>query len=1095
MKKILLSFFFLFLFYSGFSQGNPLWSRINNNTILNFEKVDRNTSLKDFEVYLTDFEALKSALSKAKPREKSTISTGITIEFPMANGTTENFRVYENSVMHPELARRYNEIKSYIGIGIDNPTATIHLSLTVFGLHAMTFSGNSDISYIDTYTKDLNKYVVYSRSNLVNDAAPFECTVEKSLESKPNSDENANAIMSNNGILRTYRLAISSTIEYSAFHINQAGLSSGTLDEKRTAVLAAMNVTMVRVNGLYERDLGVHLELSPNNDILICITSDEFTNSNGFTLLGENQNFVNANIGSANYDIGHIFSTGGGGVASLGSVCSSAKAQGVTGSPSPVNDAFNIDYVAHEMGHQFGANHTFNSDQSFCGGGNRNNETAIEPGSGTTIMAYAGICSPHNVQNNSDAHFSFKSLEEINTFLNTGGGGNCAVKTAYSNTAPVIGNLPDFTIPKGTAFVLKGIATDAENDPLTYCWEQNNNEISIQPPVDSNTSGPNFRSRPPSNSPNRYLPALNVSPNNYEIIPFVPRTLNFVLTVRDNSVNGPQTSRGDMAVTVANVGPFMITAPNTNVSWQTATNQTVTWDVAGTTANGINAAFVDIYLSTNGGSSYPILLASKVPNDGSESIMVPNNVGGSNKIMVMANNNIFYDISNTNFSITAPASTFSIAFNGAAGEQNKATCVGNSAVYTFNYTPVAGFSGTTTFSASGNPAGTTVSFSPASANTAGAVTMTINSLSTSAIGFYPLVVTGTSGTTTKTVNFYLNLTNGAFITQNLTSPTNLSTGTPTDLTLNWTTNSATTTNYTVDIATDINFTNIIKTATVTSTSYLATGLQNITDYFWRVTPRNDGCSGNASITYRFKTGFCGDYQSENVPLVISPSGTQVINSIITIPASDNIQLNDVNITLNITHEKINNITARLISPAGTEVILFSSVCGPLPGFKNAIATFDDGGATLTCSATLPSVSGKLNPNQPLSAFNGQNSQGNWTLRLNDNANNNGGSLNSWSLNICSTQPPLAVDDSKIASGIKVFPNPSNGTFTVQSDKISSDKIHIQVYDLRGRIIFDNSYSGKGKLNEDIRLNNAQAGIYLLSVSDGENKEIKRIIIE
>ena len=1093
--KTLLPFIFICVFHLGFSQENTIWNKISANTVSNSEKVERNTTPKEFQIYSIDFESFKSSLSKTISRKNSTISAGLLMSFPMANGTTENFRIYENSVMHADLAIRYKEINSYIGIGVDNPTATIYFSTTIFGLHAMVFSGNSDVTYIDTYTKDLNKYVVYSRNNVINNGVPFECNVEKSLSDTAISGKYPNATMSNNGILRTYRLAISSTVEYSTFHINQAGLSSGTIDQKRGAVLAAMNVTMVRINGLYERDLAVHLELIPNNDILICITSDNFTNNDGFSLLGENQSFVNINIGSGNYDIGHIFSTGGGGVASLGSVCSTVKAQGVTGSPSPINDPFNIDYVAHEMGHQFGANHTFNSDQGFCGGGNRNDPTAVEPGSGTTIMAYAGICSPHNVQNNSDAHFSFKSLEEINSFLNSGGGGTCAVNTVYSNTAPVISNLSNYTIPKGTAFVLKGNATDAENDPLTYCWEQNNNEVSTQPPLGTNLSGPNFRSRPPSNSPNRYLPALNESFNNYEVVPTVPRILNFVLTVRDNSINGAQTSRGNMALTIANVGPFVITSPNTNITWAAATNQIVTWDVAGTTANGINAAFVDIYLSIDGGSSYPTLLASKVPNDGSETIVIPNNVGFSNKIMVMANNNLFYDISNANFSIANPSSTFAIAFNGIEGEQNKGACAGNSAVYTFDYTPVAGFSGTTTFSATGNPTGSTVIFSPSSANSAGPITMTINTNSASTTGIYPITVTGTSGATTKAVNFYLNLTSGAFISQNLSSPADQSVATPTDVTLSWAANSATTNSYIVEIATDVNFTNIVNTATVTSTSYLVTGLASITQHYWRVTPKNDGCNGTASATYTFKTGFCGVFESSNVPLAISASGTPTINSTLTVSPIDNIIINSVNVTLNISHERIGNISARLISPTGTEVVLFANICGPLPGYKNAVASFDDSGITLTCSATLPSVSGRVKPNQPLSAFSGQNSQGTWTLRVIDNANGNGGSINSWSINFCSPQAPLTVDDSKIASGIKVFPNPSNGTFTVQSDKISSDNVHIQVYDLRGRIIFDNSYSGKGKLNEEIRLNNAQAGIYLLSVSDGENKEVKRIIIE
>ena len=302
------------------------------------------------------------------------------------------------------------------------------------------------------------------------------------------------------------------------------------------------------------------------------------------------------------------------------------------------------------MGHQYGANHTQNN------GCNRNSSTAVEPGSASTIMGYAGICGP-NVQSNSDVHFNGVSILEMTNFVINDGG--CSVNTANNNSAPIVNAGLDYTIPKGTPFILKGAATDANGDALTYCWEQTDAQVSTQPPTQTATVGPNFRSNPPTASPDRYMPSLanviaNTNPT-WEVVPNVARVMNFGLTVRDNRIpNGGQSRRDEMVITTAAVGPFLVSTPNTAVSWIAGTNQTVTWSVAGTTANNINATYVDILLSNDGGNTYPIVLASKVPNDGSETITVPNNVGTTKRIMVRGYKHIFYDISNTNFTIATP---------------------------------------------------------------------------------------------------------------------------------------------------------------------------------------------------------------------------------------------------------------------------------------------------------------------------------------------------------------------------------------------------------------------------------------------------------
>jgi reprolysin-like metallo-peptidase family M12B/type IX secretion system substrate protein len=947
MKRILLLTFFFNLFFFGYAQQGNLWTKIVLDKTPLSEKLEKTSIPTEFQVFSLDLNQLKARLAAAPDRAENKTKAGVLLPFPNETGELENYRVFEASVMAPELAAKYPDIKSYVGVGVDDTAATIRFTTTIFGLHTMTLSGAHTNVFIEPYTKDLNKYMVYNRDKIQSPPG-FECLV---AENSNDHNRNSNSTQSNTQILRNYRLALSCTIEYAAFHISAAGQTSGSLAQKKAAVLAAMVVTMNRVNGVYERDLAVTLTLIPTNDNLINITSDTFSNNDGPAMLAQNQSFTDANAGTANYDIGHVFSTGGGGIAGLGVVCNAAqKARGVTGSGAPVGDAFNIDYVAHEMGHQFGGNHTFNSDQDACGG-NKNINTAIEPGSGSTIMAYAGICAPHNVQNNSDAHFSVISLQEIDAYVASGG--SCSANVVLPNTPPVIAAIPNYIIPKSTPFILKGNATDAQNDPVTYCWEQNdhwpsnNNQSGL--PASTNLAGPNFRSRPPTTSPERYMPVLssvvanNITPT-YEVVPSVARTMNFALTVRDNNpLDGGQTARKNMTVTTANVGPFLVTSPNTNVSYQVGSNQTITWDVAGTTSNGINCNFVDIYLSTNLGVAFPILLASGVPNDGSELITIPNNVGTGNRIMVRANDNIFYDVSNTNFAITTAPSTFSIAFSGAVNQQYQTGCAGSTIVYPLTYAAFGGFNNNTTLSVTGNPPGTTVTFSPNPVNTGGAVTMTISNTAGMPEGVYPMVVTATSAATTKTVNLYLAVTEALFAPISLITPANLSANQATNVILNWNEDTLNANSYDVQVATDVNFVNLVHSQTVTSSGF-TTALNTNTTYYWHVRPRFGACTGNYSSTSQFTTG------------------------------------------------------------------------------------------------------------------------------------------------------NLGVDDNTLFS-FNVYPNPNNGTFNIRSDRFNSDKIQVMVYDMRGRMIFNQNYSGSSSFNEIIQLQNAQAGIYLLSVSDGQQKGIKRIVVK
>jgi len=655
----------LFLFSIGVNAQNSIsaWEIASQGETDQMTKAYRNSSPQEFQLYSLNISSLRAALAQAPQR--FTTSSNVIIDLPTNDGVLQSFRVYEASSFASALQERHPNIRSYMAQGIDDPSAIARFSVSeTDGFHAMISSVHYNTVYIDPYTKDNTHYISYSTRTLEPDSRSFECLIqERSDVILPSDPENAD-----DGMLRTFRLALACTGEYAQFHLNNQGIDPNATDAvKKAAVLSAMNTAMTRVNGIYERDLAVHMEIIPNNeDIIYLIAStDPYTNNSGGTMLGQNQATCDAVIGSANYDIGHVFSTGGGGIAGLGVVCSTGqKARGVTGLNSPIGDYFYVDFVSHEMGHQFRANHTFNNS---CGN-NRNPGTAMEPGSGSTIMAYAGICPP-NVQSTSDDYFHAISIFEMWNFISTGSG-QCAVQTPTGNLPPTADAGPDYTIPKSTPFILRGTASDPDSgNVLSHNWEQMNQQIGPMPPQNTSVFGPMFRSDDPLASPDRYMPAITTviigqTQNLWEVVPSVGRTMNFRYTVRDNVAGGASSASDNMVVTTDGVsGPFVVTSQSTATTWQTQSFETITWDVAGTDLAPVNCANVDVLFSTNGGLTYSIVVASDIPNNGSASVYVPSVNTTSGRFMIICSDNIFYDINGGVITVEGSLGTTEFAFD------------------------------------------------------------------------------------------------------------------------------------------------------------------------------------------------------------------------------------------------------------------------------------------------------------------------------------------------------------------------------------------------------------------------------------------------
>ncbi|NUO02475.1 MAG: propanediol utilization protein, partial [Saprospiraceae bacterium] len=615
------------------------------------------------DVYRTvraDVVALRTLLFSAPDEYAGPLTRRtVVLRVPNPDGGFHKFRITRYQMMEPALAAQYPGIGTWYGISEDKIPATIRLDWTERGFHALVHhSGES--YFIDPFCiGNTTDYLVYFKKDYPQPVDPFIChTSERVKENlQPELTEEAKA---GDCIFRSYRLALATTGEYSNFHGAEDASESGL-------VLSAVTTAINRVNEVFERDLAIRLVLIAGTTSVFYYDpmTDPYTNDDGNAMLPQNQTNINMVIGTANYDIGHVFSTGGGGVATLNSPCTGNKAKGVTGLPLPTGDPFYIDYVAHEMGHQFGARHTFNNS---CGGA-RSINTAMEPGSGSTIMAYAGIME-NNVQNNSDDYFTYRSILQIqNNLANKA----CANNTPLSNPVLTITSGGNWTIPNGTAFILTG--TNPTNNPgATFTWEQNNTATNQVTGANSicyptKPAGPNFRSLPPVSTPVRYMPALSSVLNNnltttWESVLTIQRTMAFTLTARDNVANNGQTSTVSASITTSgSIGPFSVTSQNTSgISWEQGSTQTITWNVNGTTGlTGSNN--VDILLSTDGGQTFATVLASGTPNDGSHTITVPNVAAPFCRIMIKPTGNIYYALNTTPFSIGYTVTTTCNTYN------------------------------------------------------------------------------------------------------------------------------------------------------------------------------------------------------------------------------------------------------------------------------------------------------------------------------------------------------------------------------------------------------------------------------------------------
>ena len=956
--------------------------------------------------------------------------SGGKVYFPDTKGNMLRFFVRESSNFSPGLAAKYPNIKAYRGYSLDRPELKLYFSYSPSGLKATFVDVGTRVkTSIEKISNTSDSYIAYTQLNNSKSKQGLSCSTPEpsKIRLKPkdnlqvmlNLDGNMSPLVhfSDERTLTIYRLAVAANGQYTAYH-------GGTVD----AALAAINSTLTALNFIFETDMGIRLELIDDNDLIVYTDPDtdpfqDDANNLNDTMNNELQVTLDSIIGSENYDVGHIFSGigGGGNAGAIGSFCNDdVKGSAWSASTGPEGSDF-VNLVAHEMGHQLGAFHTFSMDNEGTG-------SNVEPGSGTTIMSYAGVTGPNDVAVSADNYYHYMSIQQGLGYLH---GQSCHVGTAIENSVPTVSAIPDVTIPIGTPFVLSGEANDADSeDVLTYAWEQIDSGLV---PYDvfgpQNTQGANFRSLPPTTATLRYFPALasvlageltqqNPSTDSsWETLSNVSREFNFALTVRDNAAGGGGVASELVKVTVIDTaGPFSVTSQANGELYLTGSTQTVAWDVAGTDQAPILASTVTISMSTDGGLTYPTVLSENIVNDGSEQIVIPNTVTTTARIRVQPDNRVFYSINSQDFSVTEDDIVLSFT------DLDYSVCNNESFTAAITYETSTAFTDTVLFSSLNAPSSLSVGFSPTIASANGTpIDVTFSAGNDIDVGNYAVDLVATSDIRTQSITFNISAYSSSFASINLLAPINQSVTDKLEATLQWQlqTNAL---SYKVEVATDQAFVNLVNTEIASTNSLLVDGLEVETNYYWRVTPQNTCGVGDTSGVYRFATPNL--IVAQDLPLTIPADTPNYLTSNITI--AEGLVISDINVHVDITHSYVGELQITLTSPNGESVTLLQDVCVNADNSSGSdiSAIFDDEGSDLVCGSSSPVVSGTLKPQVgSLDVFNSQSAEGNWVLTVNDIYAGDGGSLDYFALEF--TTDGVYVDQAPIALSQRVSSKPQS----------------------------------------------------------------------
>jgi len=981
--------------------------------------VEPGTLPKKFDAYQLDETGLRAALESA-PWEFSPEAARhqCVIRVPTANGQIEAFSVWRVAMLDAELAEACPYIRTYAGVSMTDPRRTVRFSTTLRGVKAMVMEPDFSAAMVQPYWpgQGSDLYMAYNFTDAADNglnnfrtgiAAGGEVWFgDNKVPFTPASSDRGEEL---NVRLKVYRFCVAAVGQFTQDHGGTKPLALSAVTEYTNLVSAA-----------FERDIDIRLQLTSASQYVMFTdpNNDPYPGPGNEDYMSQNTSVLNEYTNFNSHDLGHVYIRGGGGVAgALGNACGINKAQGCSAGslvgPNDYGPRF-LFVVGQEVGHQLGGGHTW----SHCGaGGNdqRQGLTAFEPGSGSTIMSYVGGCGPDNIQFSGDLYYHGGSIEEIKTYSTFIG--TCGSWLETTNNPPVV-TLPyqdNFNIPISTAFELNGSATDPDGDPLTYSWEgiDAGPETPLGEP-EGNTAI--FRSWPAVDVTNRYFPRLStILANGFnpaEHLPFYTRDLTFRLTARDNKPSGGGVGWADVAFRAVDVaGPFLVLSPNASSDvWRVGELTEVRWDVANTQAAPVNCKIVNIRLSTDGGQTYPITLAAATENDGSQYVLVPNELTSLARLRVEAADNVFFDLSNANFKIQAPVqASLTLGLTSDAGT----ICLPDNFSTTINTASVLGYNTPVVLDILGNlPPGATAAFSATNLNPGENSTLTINLESVVVEGNFDFIVRAISGTDTLLRPVALFLRRNDFSGFALQSPLNGTTETGLTQTLRWS-KGLDADSYDVQFSDSPSFSTILASGTATTLDSLKINflLEKGKAYFWRVRPRNECGASNWSEPFFFSTFAenCLTFNANDLPKNIPANGTPTIESKITVVQGG--VISDLTIgKIEGYHEYFKDLEVHLISPQGTDVMLWKDRCGNFNGGFN-LGLSDAAPSSFSCP---PPNNGMIHrPQSPLAPIIGQNSTGTWTLRVQDKVSTAGGTLSSFNLQFCQSvdiQPPFLVNN-------------------------------------------------------------------------------------
>ena len=976
-----------------------------------------------------------------KEGELSAKKQPLLLYFPNEENALEPFNLSSVSLFSSEAAKQYPQIKAYRGISTTRLGVSIRITISPQGISG-TMRTPSGMLFLQPKKEDQGKHIYYQRKDALDqtDVLPF-CTtdLEKIAPKRENNSTTQKATSITTGALKTYRFAVAGTAEYTAFW----GDNDDTNGTNQEDALAAVANTVNRMNEVLEVDLGVRLELVTTASLLYTdTTTDPFTGN----FNDEIQETLTAEVGEANYDIGHLFHRGSanGDAGSVGNVCQNGQ-KGSAFSSHPftatngsggnfLSDYFDIDYVIHEVGHQFGALHTFAHNTEGY-------DVNSEPGSGSTIMSYAGIVNGQNMQRHSDPYFHYYSIQNIKDYL---AGFSCQSTLATTNQIPQVEAGQNYTIPKGTAYTLTAVATDT--DSLTYCWEQLDSGV-----VRSEDFGPNLltgstnRSLLPTTSSKRTIPRMmsvlagNLTETNptigsgWETVSLVERDLRWGITVRDRDQANPSgvgfSAQDSMTISVeGDAGPFVVRSQDqSSVQWLSGSNERIVWDVANTNQAPINTTSVSVYLSLDGGATFPHLLANSIPNNGSAFIIVPGNTSTTQaRIKIQADNNIYFAVNSTNFSIQDRP--FALPFT----VPEKIVCGQASVKYNFSLQQYDGASGPVSISVSGLPSGVTASLNPTVLSTSGSIGTLVLDTDGTSTGTYSFTLVGTRGATEIQQVFTTKLYPTTIPSPILQFPDDRAENQPTNLQLSWAENNEAT-QYRFQLSTSADFSSFVENVLVDTASYNINQLTAESTYYWRVSTLNECGESDFSTSFQFETDTtsCATFTSNDVPrniqdsTVTSPGVTQV-----NILVSDDLPILDLDVKVSIAHTYDQDLTLSIIHPDGREIILVQNQGGSGNNFDNTIF---DAEATNPIQSGSPPFSGTYLPQGDLASLYNSSAQGNWRFKVVDNATQDTGIIESVELIMCLSGQLQPNDDNDL------YPNNvDNCPYVTNPDQIDTD---------------------------------------------------------